>query len=570
MDASTKEKETENSERNFNFNTDEKEEEIDKTLIFDDQENMDYNRSNSIIAPAPKKKDSLLHLTFFQNIKNATRESKNQVENTMKKQNSKGNFFSHLRMLIEKATTQENEKFENKIYFGYVYPILDLFENGEFNMERLKPIDEFIEIKRPNINMRRFRTLELKEKKALAEEINKTKKKESDERNKRMNILLSKGEEIIYIKITNMYIFENYLINAKFFKDDQINIAKECQENNWSFPPFQYYEKMSPYLNLENTHIQSSKQSTTKINHISHNESINQMRKQSIIKKEIINLNTEISEKTENANVNEINNSFNAEVENYKKKVYDLYNIYGEIIKNDFDKYLNKKPIFEKKGNGHWIDTNSYFHLFDNFIILHNPKFYKYNISIENLWDESENDKFAIKDFRSVFLIKANVENKNINENNNIFNKENYYSLLINFITMVSKEKTIEKEYEENYYFRKMDKVFETNIILDLFEKDENEDFILFEENILLSNSYETKQLNYIEKGKEYLLMLKEGIFPVGFNLNIYSDCPIEALTNEDYLMNFKNFKKEKFEIYYDVIEGKKYYFIAKFILEVI
>jgi hypothetical protein len=114
-----------------------------------------------------------------------------------------------------------------------------------------------------------------------------------------------------------------------------------------------------------------------------------------------------------------------------------------------------------------------------------------------------------------------------------------------------------------------MEKVFETNIIFDLLEKDENQEFVLFEENIILSDSYDTKQLNFIEKGKEYLLILKEGMFPAGFNLNIYSDCPIEAFTNEEYLINYKNFKKEKFEIYYDIIEGKKYFFIAKFFLEV-
>ena len=48
--------------------------------------------------------------------------------------------------------------------FRFAHIPFDLFENGDFNMERLKPIDILTEVKRPNINMRRFRTLDKKEK----------------------------------------------------------------------------------------------------------------------------------------------------------------------------------------------------------------------------------------------------------------------------------------------------------------------------------------------------------------------------------------------------------------------
>ena len=75
--------------------------------------------------------------------------------------------------------------------------------------------------------------------------------KEMEERNNLINMLLSNGEKISYVKITDMNIFENYLINSKLYKEFQINIVKECLENKWSFPSFQYYEKISPYLNYE-------------------------------------------------------------------------------------------------------------------------------------------------------------------------------------------------------------------------------------------------------------------------------------------------------------------------------
>ena len=72
-----------------------------------------------------------------------------------------------------------------------------------------------------------------------------------------------------------------------------------------------------------------------------------------------------------------------------------------------------------------------------------------------------------------------------------------------------------------------------------------------------------------MEKEKEYLLYLKGGIYPTGFNLDINSDCFIEAFTYEEYLQKFMNYNLKKYEISFEIIEGKKLFFLGKFVLKV-
>jgi hypothetical protein len=534
-----------------------------------DNNTINSNKSK-INNPNKEKKENIIlsDFDYFKKLKSGYKEKINDpkrheenLDKMLNPEKSKENFLTNLLQLIEKATTIENEKFEDKILFGHIYPILDFFDNENFNMDRLENIDDIAEIKKHVKNNKLYRTLNKQEKKLYLEEFNLQKKKASEDRIKRINMLMEEGN---YIKITNNNVTKKNLKKPDDHNKYEINIAKKCVVNNWSFPPIEYYDKISPTLNSEKK--------------IDDNEEYIDINNDKLNRN--LEFNLESLKEGENANVNQNINESISSASGIKRPVIDIFAkerislrlAYLILIKNEMIRY--SKDIIDKgylnKAKGFWVNIYSFLDLFDNFVILHNPKFYNFHENIYNLRQNSEDDKFRLPDMRKVFYINTTKEkNEKFNiKSNNSFDRENYYSILINFISKLSKQKNIMEYNEKNTNIEK-DILFETNISFDLLERNSNGDFVLFEENIFLSNFYESKQINYIEKEKEYILYIKGGSFPTGYNLNIYSDCFMQAYTYEEYLENFLNFTSKKFEINIDIIEGRKLFFLGKYLIKV-
>jgi len=504
---------------------------------------------------------------------------------------NENNFYSNLRSMINQVAVEENEKFEDKIYYGFVYPMIDFFDNYKFNMERLKSLDSLCEQKKYHFNFKNFKQLGKEDKKSLLDQISESKAKIQEEKIQKIKLLKAEGDNSNYIKISHSNTNEKNLLSSALFNEWDIAVAKECLENNWDFPPFVYYERISS--------IFKNQDNKDKYDIIPKNtyekDTLTEVNKQNQIKPELKNsfqMRDSVIKSEENTPRR--NTSFS---DQDKDSGTIMSSIYEDLIENNYEKYLNKKDVIQRTERGHWIDTNQYFNLFDNFVILYNPSFYQYKISIDNLWRNYVNDIYTPDDSKMVFYIntdlkfnknqikdnlkdsykegetqmhKENFDNINYSlESNNIFDPQNLFSILICFMSNYNKTKAFKKKNEENQISISDELIIESYVFFDLLIRNSSGSFELFEENICLNCFYDVRQINYIEPNKEYILICKGGLFPAGYTLEVYSDCFMDAFSYESYLEKFEMFKCFKNEVKHDCIEAKKYFILCKFSLKV-
>lgn len=519
---------------------------------------------------------------------------------------NKNNFYSNLRTMINQVATEQNEKYENKIFYNFVYPMIDFFDSKSFNMQRLKSLDYLCEQKKINFNFKHFKQLTKEEKKAILTQVSETKTKYQEEKLEKINELKKPGNNFKYIKITKSNTFEEFLVNSDYYHEYDIKVARECIINEWNFPAFEFYEKIS-----SNNIIKKQTKNYIEKNQIILEKDAQGYRCLALESADLAKLvNTESCANTPDRldtsknNINLITGkrrrtSIFADFLDKERNM--LRNIYNNLIENKFEKYFIKKDVIIRKEKGYWIDIADYLSLFDNYIFLHNPKFYKFHIYVNKLWLNYEKDIYRPADIDSVFYINTNpiykiskqksneekenslnekrnynFDNEEICESNNIFDDENFYSILLCFMTNGEKAQQMEyshssnnsTETDQNLLIQKQ-LIYENYIIFDFFLKNKNGKFELFEENMMLSSYYDVKQINYIEKEREYLLVIKGGLFPLGYTLNIYSDCFIESLSYQNYLETYLGYKKNIFDIRHGIIEAKKYFLLIKLKIKV-
>ncbi len=242
------------------------------------------------------------------------------------------------------------ELYDEKIYVGIIYDIIEFFNNCNFNMIRLLPID-FSDLRNmiKNFHVHNvFKQLSREEKREYIHQLKEIKIKQKEEKHKRINEIKSNGKPYFSIKVSNTSVFAHpFLINHK---EDEIEMTKKCILNKWSYPPIDYLENV-----YKETH-QDAK-----------NESIEEN--------------------------NEKNNEI--EGEKKKKKVYTWSkDVYMHLIKNNTQQYENElQPLIREEGT--WIEPKDFFKCFDSFILLYNPKFYQSLYDWDNLWYDT-NDYFSV------------------------------------------------------------------------------------------------------------------------------------------------------------------------------
>ena len=244
------------------------------------------------------------------------------------------------------------ELYDEKIYVGIIYDIIEFFNNCNFNMTRLLPID-FSNLRNmiKNFHVHNvFKQLSREEKREYIHQLKEIKIKQKEEKHKRINELKSNGKPYFSIKVSNTSVFAHpFLINHK---EDEIEMTKKCILNKWSYPPIDYLENVykETHQNIKN-------------------------------------------ESTEEINANEKNDE--NEGEKKKKKHYTWSkDVYMHLIKNNTEQYENEiQPLIREEGT--WIEPNDFFKCFDSFIMLYNPKFYQSLYDWDNLWYDT-NDFFSV------------------------------------------------------------------------------------------------------------------------------------------------------------------------------
>ena len=452
----------------------------------------------------------------------------NSEEPNIKRKNKKSPTFNQKKVNFSQTNFKINEKLisSDRLISNFLYTICDFFNNGKFNMKRLKFLD-FSDLEKDLINKKvQFKQLATNEKKQYLLDRQKLRREKLEEKYKRLKELKEDGIEYKLIKLINQSIEIQDLDFFKQYTEEEIKLAKKCILNNWKFPP--------PEIFQIEFKIKEEEQKKLK-------ELFSKIDEDSRYKNEIEKL-----EGITRLNSISIKHKLN------KNKPIGLFawtkETYIEYIGNNIKQYeeRNENPKVSHI-EGCWIDFKDLMNNFNKVLIIENQnKIYHDKLLINNSWDYYQKDCFEPLIDYNIFLL----------EPNSLINFPNSKFCLI----------IIFEPYTENFKLNsKIENVIYPYISFDLVE---NNSKCIIQKNIVLNKFYSIYTFSNLEKNKEYFIKINGGEYPTGYILQIMTEGhKIKNMSFENYLQEYENFLLYENQISIPIIEKNKYYQIAKFIL---
>ena len=412
-----------------------------------------------------------------------------------------------------------------KIITNYAYSINDFFSNGNFNMDRLKPLN-LEEIKR---NLKQgsivYKQLSEKEKIEYKLERKKIREKQLGIKYRKVNELKDEGKPFLIIKIKNDSIGQYDLNSILFYSEKEIFMAKKCMLNNWKYPPPEFFDN---YFKRTDKLMEEEK---------AYNDELHK-------KQELIRAKYEKNPKKEkdpkdliilNEPPRRLINDFDWTRIDYIESLLDN----DLSLYESTEDHIIKDPILKTSG-GNWMSFSDFISLFNSFLVLHNPNalFSKSNICIDNNWKDYKIDCFEpLNDFMVLKLNNEEIENKD----------KMYESFIIfepnNDKTLTSKNKI------DNY------------IILDILDEERNPVF----KNITMNKFYSTHHVENLNGNKNYYIIIRGGIYQFGYVMQIYSEGhKIENMAYENYLMQNLGYQLTTIKIDHPLINDENFYLLSK------
>ena len=475
-------------------------------------------------------------------------------------------------------TKKTNKIHKSGIICDVGYTLLEIFQCGNFNMKRLKPIyfgDMKLDIKV------KYKQMSPEEKVVYLDQIKDLRKKQKKEKENRIKQYLDKGTNFLCIKFTNESSSNN---NKKVYEIEtlynlrEIEAAKFCIKNNFAFPPENYFE---------NTFIPklSKDEETGEINFWTKNFYHKLLKNYFKVEEEEKRLAYEEEKKLEKIKKEEEARSKGAvyipsyEEENNNEQKYKDHFLFNEFEEKsaNFNEELNK--IVETNIPGTWMRFENFKECFDNFILFKNMEEFKNQISIDNIWYNYDKDIFEEKEAsRIIHLTK--IENNNIslknNENTICLQESELYIIFEPNSEKNKKSVSSELPYETNEETKKGNKfndiVYTITIII--YEIDNASKKASLLNTYSMNNYFSILNINLskISKNaetKEYFINLQGGLCPFGYNLQILSNVyNIENYSYNQFLCDFKNFKEKKINIMHPTLPKSKFFLLKTFILE--
>jgi len=428
----------------------------------------------------------------------------------------------------QKTVKMRGMKFiDNKlnIIVNYAYSINDYFSNGNFNMDRLKPLN-FNDLKR---NMKEtnvvFKQLNEEEKKAYILKRKKLREKQLSLKNKKIEELQNEGKPFLIIKIKNNSLGQYDLNSVLYYSEQEIFMAKKCMLNNWKFPPPEFFNdffKRTDLLLEEEQRLNNELQ----------------------LKKEQINLKYE-----KNPNLKKEQEDIIILNEVPKKKINDFdwtrKDYIFQLLDNQLSQFESteenviKDPILKTSG-GNWMSFSDFMSLFNAFLVLHNPNalFNGSNLCVDNNWKDFKIDCYEpLDDF---MVLKLN--------NEEIENKDKLYESFIVFEP--NNDKTLSSKNKINNY-----------IILDIVDEENN---IIFQD-ITMNKFYSTHHIENLRGNMNYYIIIRGGIYQFGYVLQLYSEGhQIENMSYEHYLMTTLGYQFATAKIEHPLINNENFYLLAR------
>ena len=418
----------------------------------------------------------------------------------------------------EELLKKSKEQLSNGVYTGLLYSIVELFNNKEFNMNRLLPID-FSDLRElmKNFNTTNvFKQLSRAEKREYIKKLKDIKTIQKEEKTKRIENLKVKGKKYFSIKVENHSVEEPTFITNH--TDEEIQMTKKCLTNNWNYPPIRYLNEV--YYRM---HVNDPSSRHDETNH----------KKNSIIdleKKEVIN----IEDLQENLVQKDIK-ILKEEQEKVSNKKYksSTWNkeVYFQLIENDIEQYFEQKEPLERE-EGNWVEPNEFFQTFDNFIILYNPNEYLYKFEWDNIWYDTKDSLKIIEENKVLHLIPEENTSKT-------------HIIILFSANADNQNKFRDVPYTIHFLLTKKN------------DKIENGRFIT------LNNFFGCEHIDNLDPESEYFLTFKGGIFPSGFYIKFLSDFKIEPFPKNEFFIN-EGFTKNTITIEHDNLKHNENYLLLR------
>ena len=496
-------------------------------------------------------------------------------------------YFEEHRFLTNENIYQNYQKYitkkTNKIHKSGIicdvgYTLLEIFQCGNFNMKRLKPIyfgDMKLDIKV------KYKQMTPEEKALYLDQIKELRKNQKKEKENRINKYLDIGTNILCLKFTNESLSND---NKKVYEIKtlyslrEIEAAKFCIKNNFAFPPENYFEStFIPKL--------SKDEETGEINFWTKNFYHKLLKNYFKVKEEEKRLQFEEEKKLEKLQKEEEAKSKGVtyvpsyEEENNNENKFKDHFLFDEFEEKSagFNEELNK--LVENIIPGTWMMFEDFKECFDNFILFKNMNELKNHLIVDNVWYNYDKDIFEEKESsRIIHLTK--IENKDLENKNNDFGiclqESELYIIFEPNSEKNKKSISSELPYETNEETKKGNKFNDINyaITLIIYEVDSNNKKANKLVSYSMNNYFSILNLNLskISKNsetKEYFINIHGGLCPFGYNLqflsNIYN---IENYTYNQFLCDFKNFIEKKINIMHPILPKSQFYLIKTFILD--
>ena len=496
-------------------------------------------------------------------------------------------YFEEHRFLTTENIYQNYQKYlitkTNKIHKSGIicdvgYTLLEIFQCGNFNMRRLKPIyfgDMKLDIKV------KYKQMSPEEKAIYLVQIKDLRKKQKVEKENRINKYLDIGNNILCLKFTNESISKD---NKKAYEIEtlytlkEIEAAKFCIKNDLSFIPENYFENtFIPKLTKD--------EETGEINFWTKNFYHRLLKNYFKAKEEEKRLIYEEEKKLERLKKEEEAKSKGAiyipsyEEENNNDQKYKDHFLFNEFEEKSagFNENINK--LVENIIPGTWMRFESFKECFDNFILFKNMNEFKNQLIVDNIWYNYDKDIFEEKESsRLIHLTKTenDITNNKIDEFINCLKENELYIIFEPNSEKSKKSISAELPYETNEDTKRGNKfndiIFSITIIIYEVDINTKKASQLISYNI---NNYfsilniNLSKISINQETKEYFINIEGGLCPFGYHLQFLSNVyNIENYSYTKFLCDFKNFIEKKINIMHPTLPKSQFYLIKTFIID--
>jgi len=426
-----------------------------------------------------------------------------------------------------RLTEDEKNEMINDIFVDFAYGLVEIFTNQSFNMQRIKPLD-FSDLKKKIQDAKvSYKQLTKEEKKLYIAKLLDLKAKQKIEKARRVEELKLPGVKQQILKIKNEAAGGPRLNFYIPFNSEEIEMAKCCILNSWEFPPPTYFDPFFVFTKpttvkkslMIDTHMIESKEKSDKEKSVTTKDKDKD-------KDKLDDSNDSIDAKTTNKS------GWNKEI--YLQLLH--YNV------EQFKEY--EEPL--KRVQGNWINFVEFNNIMNNYIVLHNSKFYKHSLVIDNNWYNYKTESYESSYDNKVFLLSPSES-----LNNNLKKNADKKCVLVVF----------EPNYSSNKDFENID----SYIIIQIFNHEGSQ----ISNEICLKTHFSTFQCDYLEPEEKYYFVVKNEVTPFGYNLTIHSDHSIEALSTLTYLKQEKQLADYSFKHEHPAIKANSFYLLMKLKIDV-